>query len=158
MKPEQARFGSFWGHYVFSEGFASDRRKASRASANQNVAGLSLLYGAPIKYYPRRREMSPRARVIFLRVLLHRYTAALQAALYFPAATGNRRGDVPVARCQCTRYTRSHSSSALAHSALLLAALSASQDTAQSVAARQQQSARITVRLRTNEQSISSLG
>ena len=27
------------GHYVFSEGSASDRRKASRGSTNQNVAG-----------------------------------------------------------------------------------------------------------------------
>ena len=31
--------GDFTGYYVFSEEFASDRRKASRGSVNQNVAG-----------------------------------------------------------------------------------------------------------------------
>ena len=36
-------FESFWGHYVFSEGSASDGRKASRRSGNQNVAGLYKL-------------------------------------------------------------------------------------------------------------------
>jgi hypothetical protein len=30
----------FGGVYVFSEGFASDRRKASRGSTNQNVTGV----------------------------------------------------------------------------------------------------------------------
>ena len=44
MKPEQAHFERFYG-YFFSEGFASDRRKASRASANQNAAGArAVLY------------------------------------------------------------------------------------------------------------------
>jgi hypothetical protein len=33
----------FGGVYVFSEGFASDRRKASRGSTNQNVTGLIYL-------------------------------------------------------------------------------------------------------------------
>ena len=31
--------GDFTGYYVFSEEFASDRRKASRGSVNQNGAG-----------------------------------------------------------------------------------------------------------------------
>ena len=35
--------GDFTGYYVFSEEFASDRRKASRGSVNQNVAGLVML-------------------------------------------------------------------------------------------------------------------
>ena len=33
------QFYTFWCHYVFSEGFASDGRKASRGSRNQVLAG-----------------------------------------------------------------------------------------------------------------------
>jgi hypothetical protein len=36
---KEAIFMHFGGVYVFSEGFASDRRKASRGSTNQNVTG-----------------------------------------------------------------------------------------------------------------------
>ena len=36
-------FERFEGHYVFSEGFASDGRKSSRGSPNQVIAGYSIL-------------------------------------------------------------------------------------------------------------------
>ena len=36
----QVRSMRLWGDYVFSEGSASDRRKASRASANQIITGF----------------------------------------------------------------------------------------------------------------------
>jgi hypothetical protein len=48
---KEAIFMHFGGVYVFSEGFASDRRKASRGSTNQNVTGGQ---GAEIEFAIRR--------------------------------------------------------------------------------------------------------
>ena len=42
-------FERFWADYVFFEGFASDRRKASRGSTNKKVAGLqATLYSVSL--------------------------------------------------------------------------------------------------------------
>ena len=41
------QFYTFWCHYVFSEGFASDGRKASRGSRNQVLAGLIVISYTP---------------------------------------------------------------------------------------------------------------
>ena len=47
MKPEQARFGSFWGPYVFSEGFASDRRIEEGVTRISAGAGVQHPDGTP---------------------------------------------------------------------------------------------------------------
>ena len=57
-EPKMRDFERFWGGLFFSEGFASDRRKASRASMNQSVAGRVNPFPTP-EHFVRAQSKRP---------------------------------------------------------------------------------------------------